>query len=181
MKKLFKMGDTRETTNQSHWQLISLTVLRIAIGWHFLYEGLLKVTSPDWSASYYLYNSTGPFASIFKSMALSPIVLGLTDILNQWGLVIIGISLMNGFISRWACLGGMVLLALYYLANPLFIGLGDTSISEGYYLIVNNNLIEFIALWILFQFRDSKVYGIDYFFSLVTDKEWGKNVKVPKI
>lgn len=88
---------------------------------------------------------------------------------------------MNGFISRWACLGGMVLLALYYLANPLFIGLGDTSISEGYYLIVNNNLIEFIALWILFQFRDSKVYGIDYFFSLVTDKEWGKNVKVPKI
>lgn len=139
-------------------------MLRIAIGWHFLYEGLIKVLNPDWSASGYLENSTGPFASVFQSIVHNSILLGLTDFLNQWGLVLVGSSLMLGLLSRWACLGGMLLLGLYYFANPPFIGLAETSIVEGNYLIVNKILIEVFALWILFQFPSSKVYGIDRFF-----------------
>ena len=145
-------------------QIITLSILRIAIGWHFLYEGLLKVSDPDWSAADYLNMATGPFASVFNGIALNPTLLGLSDFLNQWGLVLIGISLMLGLLSRWACLGGMLLLAFYYFANPPFIGLADTPFSEGNYLIVNKNLIEFFALWVLFQSRNSKVFGLDRFF-----------------
>ena len=163
MKKLFKMKDN-QLKNQFQWPLISLSVLRIAIGWHFLYEGLLKVANPDWSAADFLTNSIGPFASVFKSIALNPTLLGLADFLNQWGLVVVGIGLMLGLFSRWACLGGMFLLGLYYFANPPFIGLADTSFMEGNYLIVNKNLIEFFALWALFLSQTSKVYGIDRFF-----------------
>ena len=130
----------------------------------FSTKDLLKVTNPDWSAADFLNNSIGPFASLFKSIALNPTLLGLADFLNQWGLVLIGISLMLGLLSRWACLGGMLLLGFYYFANPPFIGLADSSITEGNYLIVNKNLIEFFALWVLFQFHDSKVFGIDRFF-----------------
>jgi thiosulfate dehydrogenase [quinone] large subunit len=163
MKKLFKMEDTRKKINLIQWKLISLAVLRIAIGWHFLFEGLLKITNPDWSAAYFLNSAVGPFASLFKGIAQNPMSLGLTDFLNEWGLVAIGISLMSGLFSRWACLGGMLLLGLYYLANPPFIGLGNGSMAEGNYLIVNKNLVEFFALWVLFLFSDSKVFGMDRF------------------
>ena len=162
MKKLFEMKNL-ETLNMKTWQIVSLTILRIVIGWHFLYEGLIKVFNPEWSAVSYLNYATGPFASVFKSMAANSVALEIIDVLNQWGLVLIGFSLMLGLLSRWASLGGMVILALYYFANPPFIGLGDTSMVEGNYLIVNKNLVEFVALWVIFQFQDSKVLGIDSF------------------
>jgi thiosulfate dehydrogenase [quinone] large subunit len=166
MKKLSKMRNIQNNSGQGNWQIISLAVLRISIGWHFLFEGLLKVTNPDWSAAYFLNNAVGPFAPLFKGMAANSVLLGITDLLNEWGLILIGLSLMIGLLSRWACVGGMLLLGLYYLANPPFIGLGDGLMTEGNYLIVNKNLIELFALWVLFKFDDSKVFGMDRFFGL---------------
>ena len=40
MNKEKKIG---EKNNYSGWQMFSLTLLRVLIGWHFLYEGLIKV------------------------------------------------------------------------------------------------------------------------------------------
>ncbi len=163
MKKSFDMSDLKNNTGRLNWQIISLTVLRIVIGWHFLFEGLLKITNPDWSAAYFLNNAVGPFASLFQGIAVSPALLNIADFLNEWGLVAIGISLLAGLLSRWACIGGMLLLALYYFANPPFIGLENSTMTEGNYLIVNKNLIELVALWVLYQFHDSRVFGIDRF------------------
>jgi thiosulfate dehydrogenase [quinone] large subunit len=162
MKKLFNMKEL-QNTGKINWQLISLTVLRIAIGWHFLFEGMLKVLNSDWSSVYFLNNSLGPFASVFKGIAAHPGLLVIADFLNEWGLVAIGLSLILGLLSRWASLGGMLLLALYYFANPPFIGVGDSSMMEGNYLIINKNLIELFALWVVFLFNDSKVFGLDRF------------------
>ena len=36
------------------WQTAILVVLRVFIGWHFLYEGLVKLLNPYWSAAGYL-------------------------------------------------------------------------------------------------------------------------------
>ncbi|MFC2115412.1 DoxX family membrane protein [Bacteroidota bacterium] len=159
-----------EPLNMTGWQILSLTILRITIGWHFLYEGLIKVFNPEWSAISYLNNATGPFASIFNSLASNSAALGIMDALNQWGLVLIGLSLMIGLLSRWAAVGGMALLALYYFANPPFKGLGESSMAEGNYLIVNKNLIEIFALWVIFQFPGSKLTGIDRFLNF----KWSK-------
>ncbi len=150
-------------SNQTPWQIVALTTLRIAIGWHFLNEGLVKVMNPGWSAYSYLNGAVGPFASLFKSLASNPNILEIINILNQWGLVLVGLGLMLGLLTRWACLGGIALLALYYFANPPFIGLVDASMVEGNYLIVNKNLIELFALWVLLLFPGSKAYGIDRF------------------
>ena len=38
----------------SRSQMIAVVVLRILIGWHFLYEGLSKLMNPGWSAAGYL-------------------------------------------------------------------------------------------------------------------------------
>lgn len=53
-----------------------LVVLRVSIGWQFLYEGLWKLgtqkTSKPWSAEGYLVNATGPFREKFRSLVDDP-------------------------------------------------------------------------------------------------------------
>jgi uncharacterized membrane protein YphA (DoxX/SURF4 family) len=50
-----------------------IVLLRVAIGWHFLYEGLEKVVATErgkdpFSAEIYLRNATGPLAPYFREM-----------------------------------------------------------------------------------------------------------------
>ncbi len=53
-----------------------LVLLRVAIGWQFLYEGLWKLstqnTAKPWSAEGYLVNARGPFRDKFRSMVDDP-------------------------------------------------------------------------------------------------------------
>ena len=149
----------------SDLQIFSLTFLRILIGWHFLYEGLTKLFSvPAWTAKYYLLGSVGPFAPAFKSMASHPGLLNVIDNLNVWGLILIGLSLFIGLFSRPFKLCGIVLLSLYYFAYPPFTTLVINTPVEGSYWIVNKNLIEMAALFVLLMFPTSQITGIDRYF-----------------
>ena len=63
----------------SDLQIFSLTLLRVLIGWHFLYEGLVKLfSSPAWTAKSYLIGSVGPFAPAFKAMAFTSGIVSLS-------------------------------------------------------------------------------------------------------
>lgn len=146
-----------------NWQIISLTLLRILIGWHFLYEGLSKLYTPGWTAKGYLSSSVGPLSPVFKGMAGSETVLYIVDILNEWGLVLIGLSLFIGLLSKYGKIFGIVLLTFYYLAYPPFASLGINPHVEGSYWIVNKNLIEIAALFVLYQFPSGCITGIDRF------------------
>jgi thiosulfate dehydrogenase [quinone] large subunit len=149
--------------NYSNWQVAALVIVRVLIGWHFLYEGLVKVINPNWSAASFLNAAQGPFANLFKSMASNSSVLDVINFCNQWGLVLIGLSLILGLLSRWACIGGMALLSMYYLSNPPLIGLDIAGMAEGSYLLVNKNLIELFTLLILFFFPTGHRIGLDRF------------------
>src|SRR5436305_1138856 len=46
-----------------------LILLRLSIGWHFLFEGMSKIDSPTWSSEPYLLEANGPFARGFRWMA----------------------------------------------------------------------------------------------------------------
>jgi uncharacterized membrane protein YphA (DoxX/SURF4 family) len=46
-----------------------LVVLRLAIGWHLLFEGMAKVNDPNWSSEPYLRESIGPLAPVFRTLA----------------------------------------------------------------------------------------------------------------
>lgn len=52
---------------------IVMTILRVAIGWHLLYEGLTKLLNPQWSASGFLESATGPFSGLFQFLAAGDI------------------------------------------------------------------------------------------------------------
>src|SRR5512133_193411 len=95
-------------------QAFFLVLLRIAVGWHFLYEGLVKVFTPTWSSSGYLMDSKGFLAALYKSIASNPDTLRVVDFLNEWGLVLIGAGLILGLFTRISAIAGMLLLALYY-------------------------------------------------------------------
>ena len=153
----------------SNWQIFSLTFLRVLIGWHFLYEGLVKLfSSPAWTAKSYLLGSVGPFAPAFKAMGSNPALLQIIDYLNIWGLILIGISLFIGLFARPFKLFGIGLLLLYYFAYPPFATVVINTPVEGNYWIVNKNLIEIAALFVLYLFPSSRISGIDRYFKTKT-------------
>lgn len=90
---------------------VSITLLRIVFGALFLFSGIAKFG--DWSASAYLLQASGPFATWFQSLAGNVFV----DALNAWGMVAIGIAFILGLLVRPAALGGALLMVLYYLAQ----------------------------------------------------------------
>lgn len=152
-----------KSRDYSRLQLWSLVLLRVLIGWHFLYEGLAKLINPDWSSVGFLLDSQGIFSEFFISLASNPALLRLVDFLNVWGLIAIGLGLMLGALSRYAVAGGILLLLLYYFSHPPMVGLRFSAPSEGSYLWVNKNLIEIVALWVLFMFPTSGIIGLDRF------------------
>lgn len=139
-----------------------LTLLRVAIGWHFLYEGLIKLFNPNWTAAGYLWNSQGPLAEIFRGIAQDETLLSIVDILNVWALILVGLGLILGIMTRFAQFGGMALLVLYYSANPPFLW-NNSSAFEGQYMFISKDVIEFFALLVLSFFPTGKFLGLDGF------------------
>jgi uncharacterized membrane protein YphA (DoxX/SURF4 family) len=132
----------------------------MAIGWHFLYEGLVKVLSPGWTSAPYLAESRWLFSGAFHWIAAHPAVLWVVDLLNAWGLVLVGLALLLGAFSRFAAVSGIVLLSLYYLASPPLPSLPANG-SEGSYLIVNKNLVEILALCVVAAFPARGFFGLE--------------------
>jgi thiosulfate dehydrogenase [quinone] large subunit len=144
-------------------QLIALVLLRMLIGWQFLYEGLTKLLDPLWSSAGYLITSRGIFSGIFHAIAANPTFLKIVDVLNIWALILIGVGLLAGILSGKVAMSGIVLLVIYYLSHPPFFGLTSSLTSEGTYLLVNNTLIELGALIVLYFFPTGKYFGLDIF------------------
>ena len=142
-------------------QLYGLVTLRVLIGWHFLYEGVSKLINPYWSSAAYLLDSKGPFLGLAETIVSNPTLLSISDYVNMWGLTLVGASLLLGLFSRYTTLIGMGLVILYYLFAPPLLGLEYSRPGEGSYIIVNKNLIEACALWVIHSFPTSHVIGLD--------------------
>ncbi|MFW6277258.1 MAG: DoxX family protein [Prolixibacteraceae bacterium] len=143
--------------NNSNWKKIIITLFRVAIGWHFLYEGLSKLWMGNWSAKGYLANATGPFDGFYHWMASSETLMNIIDPVNIAALILVGLALFLGVAIRISAISGVVLLMLYYFAYPPFGGALPG--AEGSLFIVNKNPIEALALITLALLKD-KGYGI---------------------
>jgi uncharacterized membrane protein YphA (DoxX/SURF4 family) len=141
-----------------NWKKLFITVFRIAIGWHFLYEGLSKILVANWSAAGYLSSSTGPLSGFYQWMGGSESIMSFIDPLNIAALILIGLGLSLGLAIRISAISGTVLLLLYYFAHPPF-GASLMASTEGSLYIVNKNMIEALALLLLF-FLKEKGWGL---------------------
>lgn len=140
----------------------TLVLLRVLIGWHFLYEGVIKAYNPSWTSKGYLLSASvlKPFFAWLASESLVSTI----DFLNIAGLIAVGVTLLLGIKVRWGCIAGIILLALYYIAHPPFPGLPQGP-AEGSYWVVNKNLIEIAALLVIYQFPLTSVFGIEGMFA----------------
>ena len=136
----------------------SVVVLRILIGWHFLYEGVIKLYDPAWTSFGYLASAQGPLKQFFLVMTDEAII-NWTDGLNVAALIIVGLTLTLGIFEKIGTIIGIGLLAMYYLAHPPFPWLEQLRI-EGNYWFVNKNLIELAALVVIYQLPTSYYFGL---------------------
>ena len=145
-----------------------ITIIRVSIGWHFLYEGCIKLFTEEWSAASYLNNTHGFLAGFYHWLAVSPVRLGIVDFLNIWGLILIGLALFIGLCVRWSSLLGTLLLALYYFAYPPF-GFSLYA-GEGSVYIINQLFIETLVLVFLFCYKENG-YGLENALQLLKRKK----------
>lgn len=141
--------------------MIAITLLRVVIGWHFLYEGVSKLTSTTWSAAGYMKASRGPLAEFFRWIASQPHLLDNANLITMYGLTIVGVLLMLGLFTRLAAAGGIGFILLFYLCNPPFIGYFYAIPTEGTYLIVNKNVVELCALVVILLTGTGRFAGLD--------------------
>ncbi|PWD97551.1 DoxX family membrane protein [Marinilabilia rubra] len=145
---------------KNYKQILPLFVLRTAIGWLFLHEGLYKLLTPGWTAQYYLAQSEGPLQSLFQWVISSETLIAVSNYGVVIVLLITGFLLMTGFLERFAAMTGMVLLVFFYLSYPPFGEISDV-MAEGNYLIVDKNFILFLVLWVIYKFRPGRYLGLN--------------------
>ena len=126
---------------------IAVQLLRMAVGWHFLYEGGWKLMQSDgWSCLSYLGAAQGPLAPLFKWMASQGWIVAVGDWAVQLGLVAIGLSLITGVLARVAALFGIALMAMFYCCQPPEPFAAAMSGADGRFFILERNAIEALGL-----------------------------------
>ncbi|KKU77065.1 MAG: DoxX [Parcubacteria group bacterium GW2011_GWA2_47_8b] len=132
---------------------ISLFLFRVTMGWMFFYAGITKVLNPEWSAAGYL-NAAKTFAGFFHWLA-SPAILPITNFMNEWGLTLLGVSLILGIGVRLSSALGAVLMLLYYLPILSF------PYPNTHSLIVDEHIIYIAGLLVLGSLRAGRVWGLE--------------------
>ncbi|MDP4001432.1 MAG: DoxX family protein [bacterium] len=135
---------------------ISLFVLRSGLGWVFFCAGITKVLNPAWSAEKFLQGAK-TFPELFNWFA-SPGMLPITNFMNEWGLTLLGVSLILGIFVRWSAPLGVLLMALYYLPVLQFPYPNANS------FIVDEHIIYIAVLIVLVVFRTGNYWGLEKYF-----------------
>ena len=71
----------------------------------------------------------------------------------------VGFSLLLDYFERVGIVFGICLLIIYYLAHPALPG--SQVSTEGSYWIINKNLIEAAALYVLYNIPTSTYFGLN--------------------
>lgn len=133
-------------------ECFSLFALRITIGWYFFYAGITKVLNPEWSAAGYLNNAKN-FPGFYRWFA-SDEVIEITNLLNEWGITLVGIALLFGVAVRFSAAIGILLMLLYYFALPF-------PFPNAHAMIVDDHMIISAALLTLAILRAGRIYGLE--------------------
>ena len=134
-------------------QRASVFILRIVMGWMYLYAGITHILDPKFSAAKYINGATS-FVDLYQWF-LSPQVLPIIDFMVKWGLTLLGASLILGLFVRLSAYLGMLLMFLFYLPILNFPMVGNNS------YLVNQHIIYMVGLFALASFRAGHVWGLD--------------------
>lgn len=131
----------------------SLFLLRISLGWVMLYAGVTKIMNPEWTSIGYLENAQ-TFTSFFQWFA-SPENIGWVNFVNEWGLTLLGISLILGIGIRISSFLGILLMMLYYL--PI-LNFPHPDVNS---YIVDSHVVYALIFLYFGLARVGRIYGLD--------------------
>ncbi len=135
--------------NKVKGKKITLFIIRISMGWMFLYAGITKILDSSWSAQFYLKSAnTFPW---FYNFLMNSDVLPFVNFVNKWGLFLLGISFVLGIFIRFSSVLGAILMLLYYFPVCKFPYVGD------YNFVIDEHII-YILLFVLFYFSSKDLY-----------------------
>jgi len=140
-----------------------LFLVRISMGWLFLYAGLTKVLNPGWSAAGYLGNAK-TFAG-FYNWFLQPGILPFTNFINEWGLTLLGASLLLGVLVKYSGYLGALLMLLYYFPSLDFPKIGANS------YLVDEHIVYALVLIYMVLARAGDHWGINGIFKKPRNQE----------
>lgn len=129
-----------------------LAALRIALGWLFIYAGITKVLAASWSAKGFLMGAK-TFPAFYAWLA-SDGVLPVVDFLNEWGLTLIGVSLILGAFVRLSSLLGALMMVMYW-----FPGLEFPRVDHGY--LVDDHVVYALAMLYFAAAKAGRAYGLE--------------------
>jgi thiosulfate dehydrogenase (quinone) large subunit len=135
------------------FQKLVLFLLRVAMGWVMFYAGITKILNPVWSAEGYL-KGTSTFVGLYNRL-LSQDILPFVNFINEWGLTLLGISLILGIGVRLSSLLGAVLMLLYYF--PVL----DFPIIPPHSYIVDDHIIYALVLLFFAAVKAGRIMGLE--------------------
>ena len=128
-------------------------VLRILVGWLFLYAGSWQILQ-HYSAAGFL-NHVVTFHNFFAAFA-TPAMQPYTDFLMKWGHFLIGLSLVSGLMVRVSGPFGILLMITYHFAHM------DWPFIENHLsLFVDYHLVYAVVIVFLIAHRAGQVWGLD--------------------
>lgn len=130
--------------------------MRLGLGWVMFYAGITKILNPNWSAAGYLKNAK-TFPELFNWF-LDPSFLPIVNFVNEWGLLLLGVSLILGVGMRVSGVLGAMLMMLYYFPSLDFPMIGTTS------YIVDEHVIYALVLLFLAGSESARYMGLGSWF-----------------
>ena len=134
-------------------QKMSLFLLRVSLGGLYFYAGITKVMTPNWSAARYLQGAK-TFTWFYQAL-LGSSLMPLVNFLNEWGLTLLGVSLILGIFVRLSSWLGIILMFLYYFVVLQFPYVAPHS------FIVDDHIIYSAGLLVLIAFSAGRIWGLD--------------------
>lgn len=128
-------------------------ILRIMMGWTFLYAGIWQIWENFDTAGF--LNHVVTFHDFFAVFA-KPAVLPYTDFLVKWGHLLIGLSLVSGLLVRISGPFAVLLMIVYYFAHMDF-----PYVESHLNFIVDFHLVYAVVIVYLIAHRAGRVWGLD--------------------
>src|SRR3972149_2745546 len=135
------------------FQKFSLFLLRVATGWFFFYAGITKVLNPNWSAAGYMKGAKT--CVWFYQWLLQPNILPVINFVNEWGLTLLGISLILGIFVRLSSVLGAILMLLYYFPVLQFPYPNPNS------YVVDEHIVYALVLVFFASLRVGRIWGLE--------------------
>lgn len=137
----------------TQFQKISLFLLRISLGWLFFWAGITKVLNPAWSSAGYLQGAK-TFPNFYQWLS-GPDLLQITNLVNEWGLILLGVSLILGIGVRVSSVLGALLMILYYFPILQF------PYPNPHSFLIDEHIVYALALLLLASLRAGRIWGLE--------------------